>query len=71
MARIRELFIVCGFCGTKFNSKDFSESEVLDAALATGHSVGCPKCGKQILCNKSNSSYTLEESAGTGGIDFT
>ena len=71
MSRIRELSIVCGFCGTKFNSKAFSESEVLEAALATGYSVGCPKCGKQILCNKSNTSYTLDESAGTGGIDFT
>jgi DNA-directed RNA polymerase subunit RPC12/RpoP len=71
MAQIRELSIVCGFCGTKFHSKAFTESETLEAALTTGHSVGCPKCGKQILCNKSNTSYTVDEAGGTGGIDFS
>ncbi len=71
MAQIRELFIVCGFCGTKSNSKAFADTEALEAALATGHTLACPKCGKQILCNKSNTSYTVEESAGNGGIDFT
>jgi hypothetical protein len=71
MARIKELFVECGFCGTKFNSKAFAETDALESALATGHMVDCPKCGKRILCNKSNTSYTLEESAGTGGIDFT
>ena len=62
---------MCGFCGTKFNSKAFSETQVLDSALAAGHSVSCVKCGKSILCNKNNTSYTLEDSASTGGIDFT
>lgn len=70
MARIRELFIECGFCGTKFHSMAFAEAEVLEAALAAGHMVNCPKCGKRILCNKGNTSYTVEDSAGTGGIDF-
>jgi hypothetical protein len=70
MARIGELFIVCGFCGTKSNSKAFAETEALEAALATGYTLPCPKCGKQILCNKSNTTYALEESGGGGGIDF-
>ncbi len=71
MARIRELLIVCGFCGTKINSKAFAQSDALEAALASGHTLACPKCGKQILCNKSNTTYSIEESAGSGGIDFS
>ena len=71
MAQIRELSITCGFCGTKSGSKAFSDSEVLEKALAKGHSVDCVKCGKQVLCNKNNTSYTVEESAGGGGIDFS
>jgi len=71
MARIRELFIECGFCGTKSASKAFAETEALEAALAAGHMVICPKCGKRILCNRGNTSYTLEDFAGPGGIDFT
>ncbi len=71
MARIRELSIKCGFCGTKFHSKAFAETEALEAALASGHMINCPKCGKSILCNRGNTSYTADESAGTGGIDFT
>jgi hypothetical protein len=71
MAQIRELSIMCGFCGTKANSKAFAETEALEAALASGYMVSCPKCGKRILCNRANTSYTAEASAGTGGIDFT
>lgn len=71
MARIRELFIECGFCGTKFHSNAFAQTEALEAALTAGHMVSCPKCGKRILCNKGNTSYTVEDSAGSGGIDFT
>ncbi len=70
MARIKELLIECGFCGLKFHSKAFAETETLNAALAAGHTVGCPKCGKDILCNKNNTSYSLDEPNGAGGIDF-
>jgi hypothetical protein len=71
MARIRELSVKCGFCGTRSNSKAFAETEALEAAFASGYMVSCTKCGKRILCNRGNTSYTVEESAGTGGIDFT
>jgi hypothetical protein len=72
MAQIREISIECGFCGTKFHSKAFTESKDLEAALGAGYMVDCPKCGKQILCNKSNTSYSVEETGGgSGGIDFS
>ena len=71
MARIKDLLITCGFCGTKSHSKAFVDTEALESALAAGHMVDCPKCGKRILCNKSNTSHTVEDSEGSGGIDFT
>ena len=71
MAKIRELSIQCGFCGTKFHSKAFTDTVVLEAALASGHTDRCPKCGKDILCNKANTTWVIEESGGGGGIDFT
>jgi hypothetical protein len=71
MAQIRELTIRCGFCGTKFHSRDFTDTTVLEAALLAGHTDHCPKCGKDILCNKANTTWVIEESGGGGGIDFT
>jgi hypothetical protein len=70
MARIRELFIVCGFCGTKFNSKAFAQSDALEAALAAGHTSGCPKCGKQILQQQQYDLFSRRVCR-VGGIDFS
>ena len=70
MARIRELIIECGFCGTRFHSMAFTDTVVLEAALERGHTAHCPKCGKSVLCNRGNTTWTIEESGPPGAIEF-
>jgi hypothetical protein len=64
------LTIQCGFCATRHDSKAFEDTGALETALAAGYSAKCPKCGKQILCNKVNTSWSVEESGGAGAIEF-
>lgn len=70
MARISELTIECGFCATRFRSNAFAESGPLESALASGHSVRCIKCGKTILCNTRNTTWSVEETGPGAGIEF-
>lgn len=70
MARISELTIECGFCATRFRSNASTESGPLESALASGHSARCTKCGKTILCNTRNTTWTAEETGPGAGIEF-
>ncbi len=70
MARISQLTIECGFCGHKFHSNAFAETKALEAALHAGHTAHCLKCGKDILCNKSNTTWSVEDSGSDGAIEF-
>jgi|WetSurMetagenome_2_1015567.scaffolds.fasta_scaffold848494_2 hypothetical protein len=70
MARIRELTIQCGFCTTRHQSRAFAETGALESALAAGYTAKCPKCGKDILCNKANTTWSVEESGPAGAIEF-
>jgi hypothetical protein len=70
MARIRELIIECGFCATRHHSKAFADTEALESALAAGYTAKCPKCGKNVLCNKVNMTWSVEESGPAGAIEF-
>lgn len=70
MARITDLTVECGFCGTRFHSNAFTDTGVLEAALAGGYSTRCTKCAKDVLCNKRNTTWAVEESGPGGGIEF-
>lgn len=70
MARIKDLTIECGFCGTRFHSNAFAESGPLESALVGGYTARCTKCGKDILCNTRNTKWSVEEAGSGGGIEF-
>lgn len=70
MACISQLTIECGFCATRFHSNAFTETRALESALAGGYSARCTKCGKDILCNKGNTTWSVEETGPGGGIEF-
>ncbi len=69
MAKIKESFIKCGHCGTKFRSPiHFGDTESFDSATLSNNTAQCPnpKCRKTIHCNKENMSYVLAD--GSGGF---
>jgi hypothetical protein len=75
MAKIKESFITCGYCRTKFGSPIFfASTESFESAIMSGNRAQCanPACGKMINCNSENMSYTLEGgSGGFMGSDFS
>lgn len=72
MAAIKESFIKCGHCGTRFNSPIFlGDTETFESAMTWGNKAQCPNCKEMIHCNKENMSYVLaDESGGSVGDDF-
>ncbi len=72
MAKIKESYIQCGHCGTKFRSPIFfGDTDSFDTATTAGNTAQCPKCHKVIHCNRENMSYLLaDDSGGFFGTDF-
>ena len=63
MAKIRESFIACNHCGTKFRSPFFiGDTKTFSHAILWGNRVKCPFCEVTIDCNERNMSYVVEES---------
>lgn len=65
MAAIKESFVKCTNCGSRFNSPMFfGNTEIFDAATTWGNKVQCPECKTMIDCNKDNMSYVLADDSG-------
>lgn len=65
MARIKESFVQCGRCKTKFRSPIFfADTDTFETATTSGNITQCPSCNALISCNKDNMSYTLADSSG-------
>lgn len=73
MAKIKESFIKCGNCGTRFPSPIFfADTRAFETATMSGNKAQCPKCRQMIHCNKENMSYALaDEVGGFVGDDFS
>ncbi len=73
MAKIKESYIQCGHCGTKFTSPIFiGDTDSFESATMAGNRAQCPNCRKMIHCNKENMSYLLDdERGGFVGTDFS
>lgn len=64
MAKIKKLFLTCGYCETSFPSPIFiGDTNTLDSSVLTGNTAQCPTCKRMIHCNRENMSYILEGSA--------
>ena len=64
MAKIRESFIACNHCSTKFRSPFFiGDTKTFSHAILWGNRVKCPFCEVTIDCNERNMSYVIEDSA--------
>lgn len=70
MAKIKESFIKCGNCGTKFRSPFFiGDTKTFSHAVLWGNRVKCPFCELTIDAKKENMSYVLEDEPGGPGGD--
>ena len=70
MAKIKESFIQCGHCGSKFRSPFFiGDTKTFSHAILWGNRVKCPSCELTIDCNERNMSYVLEEAPDGQGPD--
>ncbi len=73
--KIKESYITCGYCGTKFQSPIFfGDTDSFDSAITAGNTAQCPNknCRKMIHCNRKNMSYLLaDEPGGFVGDDFS
>lgn len=64
MAKIKESFIECGHCGTKFRSPFYiGDTKTFSHAILWGIQVKCASCEVTIACNEQNMSYVLEDEA--------
>jgi hypothetical protein len=67
MAEIKESFIKCPKCSTRFPSPIFFGDTIsFETATTWGNTAQCPKCGDMVKCNKENMSYTLADDSGGG-----
>lgn len=63
--RIKDVFIKCGHCGHRFESRNkIGDVRGFETAITMGNKVACPNCREMIDCNKENMSYVLEGSVG-------
>ena len=62
MGKIRESYVQCDGCGTKFRLPFFIEdTKTFSYAVLWGNRAKCPNCAITIDCNKGNMSYVLED----------
>ena len=62
MEKIRESYVQCGECGTKFRLPFFiGDTKTFSYAVLWGNRAKCPNCGITIDCNEHNMSYVLED----------
>ena len=62
MAKIKESFIQCSHCSTKFRSPFFiGDTKTFSHAILWGYRVKCPLCEITIDCNERNMSYVLDD----------
>ncbi len=65
MAKIKESFIQCKHCSTKFPSPFFiGDTKTFSHAILWGNRVKCPSCNVTFDCNERNMSFVLEDCAG-------
>ena len=62
MAKIKESFVECGQCGTKFRCPfEISDTKTFFHATLWGTRVKCPNCAATFECTQRNMSYVLDE----------